>query len=592
MKQLPLLLLVVLPCVAMRLSGQTLPQYQSTVSSQTPFAYFKLDNSLESAVNPSVVLEEYIAPGGGFGGDVFRNPTNSYYYVNSPDFLRNMFDNLISGGTGTATGSITFLFRTLDAATNTGQRYLFSAGGNTATSNAFLLFFENDNVTNGDPNSLKLRFGDTTMPILDATNILPDTWYYFALTYSEARSPNKAIWYLGRAGGVLETGMTTNADGSVAGDGLGVMVVGNNTNFNSGFRNPGNGRIDEFAIWHRELSATEITNQFSKLPQLPPPGATYDEVVSAEIPSHFFKLDDSFVDSVGGVLAFTTNGDTGAFTTNLLGDANHAYTVASTNDALVLTTDIINGGGPGPDASATGTGSISLLFRMLSDTNNTGQRYLFGQGNGSSGTKNQFGCFIENTNPANGDPNSLKLRIGNGPTTTILYATNIIPDAWYYLGVTWDETRNSAGGGEIRYYVGPVGGTLDAGSIDMANDAVVGDNGTLYLLNRSTLTLGFENPGQGAIDDFATWDEELSPNEIAAQFAAAAPPPTLKITRAGANVVLSWPSATSAGFVLESTVTLNSPSWTSAGIPVVVGSDYVVTNALGSGTKFYRLHIP
>src|SRR5262249_6247143 len=44
-----------------------------------------------------------------------------------------------------------------------------------------------------------------------------------------------------------------------------VFVIGNHTNFNAGWRNPGSGRVDEFAIWHRVLAASEITNQFNAL---------------------------------------------------------------------------------------------------------------------------------------------------------------------------------------------------------------------------------------------------------------------------------------------------------------------------------------
>src|SRR6266568_1550479 len=445
MKKIHLSLLLAAACLASQVSAQTLSNYQFTVSSQGPTTYFKLDNSTASSVDPSVTLESFGV--GGYLSDVYRNSTNAYFYVNSTDFLRNLTTNLISGGgatntSSTASGSITFLFRTLTAATNTGQRYLFYAGNTTADGNALSLFFENDNVTNGNPNSLKLRFGDSTSVIMEASNILAGTWYYFGLTYLESRTPNKAIWYLGQAGGTLTSGTTTNADFAVAGDGSATLVVGNQTNYNSAFRNPGNGRIDEFAIWNRELSTTEISNQFSKLPQLPPANATYQQVVTAQIPAHYFKLDGSFADSVNGALSLSTNSGAGAFSSNVLGNASAAYSLIETNDALFTTTDIINGGGANANTSATGTGTISFLFRMLSDTNNAGQRYLMSQG-GVSGTLNQFALFLENTNISNGDPNSLKIRMGNGPTTTIRQPADLATNAWYYFAMTYDESRNS-----------------------------------------------------------------------------------------------------------------------------------------------------
>src|SRR5206468_3946416 len=101
------------------------------VSNQTPTAYFQLDNSLTNSLDTNVVLEVFGA--GAFTADIFRNIRKSYAFVNQTDYLQNTTTNLISGGgtsntTSTASGSITLLFKTLDPGTNTGQRFLFSAG--------------------------------------------------------------------------------------------------------------------------------------------------------------------------------------------------------------------------------------------------------------------------------------------------------------------------------------------------------------------------------------------------------------------------------------------------------------------------------
>ena len=122
----------------------------------------------------------------------------------------------------------------------------------TTNHNALALFFENDTSTN-DPFGLKLRFGDSTTTILQASNIVPNVWYYFALTYDEARVPNKASWYLGQAGTVLSTGMTTNDGDAVAGEGTG-LFIGQRADMSGAFRSPGSGRVDEFATWNRQLS--------------------------------------------------------------------------------------------------------------------------------------------------------------------------------------------------------------------------------------------------------------------------------------------------------------------------------------------------
>jgi hypothetical protein len=64
--------------------------------------------------------------------------------------------------------------------------------------------------------------------------------------------------------------------------------------------------------------------------------------------------------------------------------------------------------------------------------------------------------------------------------------------------------------------------------------------------------------------------------------------PKLGIVRSGASVVLSWPGAAS-GFVLESTSSLTSPSWTAVmDSAAIVGSQYNLTVA-PAGTKYYRL---
>jgi hypothetical protein len=68
------------------------------------------------------------------------------------------------------------------------------------------------------------------------------------------------------------------------------------------------------------------------------------------------------------------------------------------------------------------------------------------------------------------------------------------------------------------------------------------------------------------------------------------PAPELNIAQAGSDVVLSWLTAGSDGFLLESTTSLSSPSWSSNGPPpVIVGDSYVVTNAATGIEKYYRL---
>jgi hypothetical protein len=601
--------------VVTTVSGQTISNYQYVVSSQSPTAYFKLDGSLASAINQSVVLESF---SGGFGNDVYRTSSDCWYFLENFNtaYLRNLTDALISGGgaansNATAKGSVSFLFRSLSGPNIGGQRFLFdattTAGMTTTNHNAFSVFFENDTSTS-DPNSLKLRFGDSTTVLLTTNNILPSTWYYFALTYDEARVPNKAIWYLGPAGGTLSTGSTDNAGDAVAGEGTG-LIIGQRAGYSGAFRSPGSGRIDEFAIWARELTVTEISNQFSQLPQLPV-GATYQQVVQSQFPKYWFKLDNSLTESVGNSLALSTTGTGGAFTADFLGAANNAYSFSETNDSLYITNDLINGGGPTTDTAASGVGTISFLFQMLSDTNFGAQRFVFSAPGIEtlSTDDNQLALFFENDNPLSTFPNSLKLRVGNatkGSTNSssadnnvpVEYSTNFVPSAWYYFAMTYDENRNTP---EVYVYFGKVGGTLKKDSMNPANNSVVGNNGPLVLGNKIELNTitnnAFRGPGNGAIDEFAIWHDELSPSEIAAQFAAAAPVvyPTLSIVQEGSNIILSWPTTTPSSFVLESTNNLagNLPWPAVPGTPAVVGPNYVVTNAVSNDKQFFRLHKP
>ncbi len=65
--------------------------------------------------------------------------------------------------------------------------------------------------------------------------------------------------------------------------------------------------------------------------------------------------------------------------------------------------------------------------------------------------------------------------------------------------------------------------------------------------------------------------------------------PLLTLTRAGSDVVISWP-VTATGFGLEQTGSMSSPAWGGTGLtPVVVGDSYQVTVPASGGSKFFRL---
>jgi hypothetical protein len=162
-----------------------------------------------------------------------------------------------------------------------GQRFIFSAPGVESAAvddNQLALFFENDVPTNTYPNSLKLRVGnqtkgstnsssaDNNVPVAYSTNMVPNAWYYFAMTYDESRNTPEVNIYFGQVGGTLTKDTMNPANNSVVGNN-GPLVLGNKIELgaitNNAFRGPGSGAIDEFAIWHDELSSAEIAAQFA-----------------------------------------------------------------------------------------------------------------------------------------------------------------------------------------------------------------------------------------------------------------------------------------------------------------------------------------
>jgi hypothetical protein len=66
-------------------------------------------------------------------------------------------------------------------------------------------------------------------------------------------------------------------------------------------------------------------------------------------------------------------------------------------------------------------------------------------------------------------------------------------------------------------------------------------------------------------------------------------PPLINVTLAGGKIVIAWP-ASSTGFTLEWANQLPSTTWTANSAPsTLVGGNFVVTNELSGGAKFFRL---
>jgi hypothetical protein len=104
------------------------------------------------------------------------------------------------------------------------------------------------------------------------------------------------------------------------------------------------------------------------------------------------------------------------------------------------------------------------------------------------------------------------------------------------------------------------------------------------------------DPGmQGSIAEFRIYNGVLQPEDVAATQALgpnqllSAASPTLSATRSGANLILSWPVASS-GFTLQWETNLATSLWTN-GLPApqIIGGQWEVTVPVSSPTLYYRL---
>jgi hypothetical protein len=83
--------------------------------------------------------------------------------------------------------------------------------------------------------------------------------------------------------------------------------------------------------------------------------------------------------------------------------------------------------------------------------------------------------------------------------------------------------------------------------------------------------------------------EPFSPTPILAIDATPIVGPTLDITTSGMDVILSWPES-AGNFALQSTLDLTTTNWAViSNIPVVIGQNFVVTNAISDSAQYFRL---
>lgn len=317
--------------------SDALAQYQTVVAGQSPAYHFKLDGTLTNSGTAGPLT---LSAAGGWFTNGFSGVTNTARSLTaSTDSLTTTTDLFAGGQTAvggnasaSGVGSVTLLFRALDTVFLGGQRFVFSQGNNSSDRNAFGLFFENQNLSNGDPGGLKLRAGNTTFTLISSNQLQTATWYYLAITYDESRDNGEVQWWLGPIGGVLTNGLANPANDAVIGNN-GTVYLGNQTSGTAGFRDgSSHGRVDEFAVWHRELTPAEVTAQFTALTWSSPP---HRPTLNIERVGGNVVLSWSTNDTAGYELWSTPSLSAPVWTAEgaptIVGDANHV-TNALTGD--------------------------------------------------------------------------------------------------------------------------------------------------------------------------------------------------------------------------------------------------------------------
>jgi hypothetical protein len=210
-----------------------------------------------------------------FAGDWFGVPGNCASLSLAQDAMTNSFNLLSGGGTfssttpGTGKGALSCLFKVPPTNAPSSSAFIYTTPGSIGASNNFSLVLAKTN------NNLQVSFGNATKTIRQGTNMVPGDWYYFALNYDETVVTNQVTWWLGQPGTTLSSGVIAAVSNALAGAGTS-FVIGNSTTFGSGFRGGTGlpGQIDEFAIWHRQLTGVEVTNQFNALVALGNPSVS------------------------------------------------------------------------------------------------------------------------------------------------------------------------------------------------------------------------------------------------------------------------------------------------------------------------------
>lgn len=148
----------------------------------------------------------------------------------------------------------------------------------------------------------------------------------------------------------------------------------------------------------------------------------------------------------------------------------------------------------------------------------------------------------------------------------------------FVTGVTNDD--------ESRMWINPDASSFGAALPPLTNVLVStngGDIGSGQIASFCLFNRNAAEPAGMVLDELrigTSWQDVTSAVAVA---------PTLQIALSGGNIVLSWPTNAS-GFTLQTNSALTLPgSWGDVSSGTVVGPNYEVIDALGTGPRFYRL---
>ncbi|MEZ4156368.1 MAG: LamG domain-containing protein [Candidatus Paceibacterota bacterium] len=329
--------------------------------------------------------------------------------------------------------------------------------------------------------STQLRFITPDLSdTLIGTNVSIGEWTHLAFTY-DSGTGQKIIYKNGSVAGT-ETSITGEIDGGTS-------------NFQIGARGDGNqhfnGKVDEFRIYDRALSATEVA-------------ALYNAGGSKNTAPNNLGLVGywSFNDGDGtGVSDSSGNGHNGTITQS---GGLPAY---------------INAGKLGAGISFDGAGG-TISFGSATTLDNIEE-----QGGGITtsfwikpgrATYGIFGKASSAPNTSNGtwriSSASLKMQFQKSYSTTVLHrrtSLDLKEDEWNHVIVIWDGTANASG---VSIYINGV-----EGSYSVSTDGV----GTKVSDASNNLNMNFGGGKiQGPLDELRLYNRILSANEIAALYSA------------------------------------------------------------------------